>query len=670
MTDYEKLLQVPRATKDRLETVAELLKNYTLIYSIDTNELGVKLSDGTITYFGAVEELEWANILNKPTFATVATSGSYNDLEDTPDLDLKLDKNFSALPTQANPLLTDVLVLNRGTTVQKVTLGNLLAQVDNEIFEVVSVLPATGVANKIYLVPSGEPETQNELDEYIWVDNAWEKIGAVTVDLSDYFNKTEINSLLDDKVDKNTNITAGTHPKITYDAKGLVTGGEELDADDIPDLAPSKITQNATNRFVTDVEKAYWDGKQDKLVAGTNITINPITNVISASGGGGGKDFHRVRIFNENGNLIQTQVVYDGEKISRIELESNKFLFEYGTENSFSYATKIYEDIDLVLGDMPARYVQTTVEDFDESGNYTGSESYIILPSDKPDGYKIVNPDVIGVATNGDYLTSCQNMFRDNPSLYLELDYLDTSNVIDMSRMFQDSQATTLDLSSFDTSKVTIMSHMFLRSQATTLDLSSFDTSNVTDMSYMFQNSQATTLDLSSFDTSNVTDMSYMFNGSQVTTLDLSNFNTSNVTTMRTMFQNSQATTLDLSSFDTSNVTDMSYMFNYSQVTTLDLSNFNTSNVTTMRTMFQDSQATTLDLSSFDTSNVTDMSFMFFNSKATTLDLSSFDTSNVTDMARMFYNSQATTGYARTQADANRFNSSSYKPSTLTFVVK
>ena len=41
MTDYEKLLQVPRATKDRLETVAELLKNYTLIYSIDTNELEI-----------------------------------------------------------------------------------------------------------------------------------------------------------------------------------------------------------------------------------------------------------------------------------------------------------------------------------------------------------------------------------------------------------------------------------------------------------------------------------------------------------------------------------------------------------------------------------------------------------------------------------------------------
>ena len=299
MVDYEKLLQVPRATKDRLETIKELLNNYTLIYSIDTNELGVKLSDGTITYFGVVTELEWANILNKPTFATVATSGKYTDLTDKPDLSLKLDKDFSALPTQANPLLDDVLVLNRGTIAQKVTLGNLLAQVDKEIFKVVSVLPATGVANKIYLVSSSNPQTQNALDEFIWVDDAWEKIGSVSVDLSNYFNKTEINSLLNDKVDKNTDIPAGTHPKITYDKKGLVTGGGALLADDIPnlsaskinsgmfttdripmlnagkisygtfdaaripDLAPSKITQNASNRFVSDTEKAYWNGKVD-----------------------------------------------------------------------------------------------------------------------------------------------------------------------------------------------------------------------------------------------------------------------------------------------------------------------------------------------------------------------------------------------------------------------
>ena len=64
------------------------------------------------------------------------------------------------------------------------------------------------------------------------------------------------------------------------------------------------------------------------------------------------------------------------------------------------------------------------------------------------------------------------------------------------------------------------------------------------------------------------------------------------------------------------------------------------------------------------------MSNMFRGSSATTLDLSSFDTSNVTNMTNMFYGCSATTGYARTQADADRFNNSSGKPSALVFGVK
>ena len=94
------------------------------------------------------------------------------------------------------------------------------------------------------------------------------------------------------------------------------------------------------------------------------------------------------------------------------------------------------------------------------------------------------------------------------------------------------------------------------------------------------------------------------------------------------------------------------------------------SNVTNMGAMFNSSRATTLDLSNFNTSNVTSMYAMFYYSKATSLDLSSFDTSKVTDMRSMFRYSNATTGYARTQADADKFNASSNKPAGLNFVVK
>ena len=269
-------------------------------------------------------------------------------------------------------------------------------------------------------------------------------------------------------------------------------------------------------------------------------------------------------------------------------------------------------------------------------------------------------------------VTNMTGMFYDSKVTTLDLSDFDTSKVTNMTGMFNDSKVTTLDLSSFDTSKVTNMSHMFNGSEATEIKgLEKFNTSNVTNMDCMFASSKITSLDLSSFDTSNVTSMYYMFARSKVTSLDLSTFDTSKVTSMHDMFYDSKVTTLDLSSFDTSKVTNMSHMFNGSEATEIKgLEKFNTSNVTNMDCMFASSKITSLDLSSFDTSNVTDMRSMFYNSKVTSLDLSSFDTSKVTDMNRMFWEAKATTGYARTQADADKFNASSDKPSTLTFVVK
>lgn len=114
----------------------------------------------------------------------------------------------------------------------------------------------------------------------------------------------------------------------------------------------------------------------------------------------------------------------------------------------------------------------------------------------------------------------------------------------------------------------------------------------------------------------------------------------------------------------------MSGMFFGSKSKTLDLSNFDTSNVTDMSCMFSDSQSTSLDLSSFNTTSVVNMDYMFYDSHTDSLDLSSFDTSSVISVGLMFNDYLITEGYARTQEDADRFNTSSNKPSTLTFMVR
>jgi len=195
----------------------------------------------------------------------------------------------------------------------------------------------------------------------------------------------------------------------------------------------------------------------------------------------------------------------------------------------------------------------------------------------------------------------------------IDVSYLDTSDVIDMSHMFlmsntvsgEDSKSkltNIIGLNVFNTSKVTDMSYMFASSnQLSSLDVSSFDTSQVTNMKTMFGNcANLTSLDISHFNTSKVTDMSYMFStdssgfsntpystGKLTSIIGLNNLDTSNVTNMSAMFRACPITNLNLSSFDTSKVTDMTYMFSGCTVlTTLNLSNFNVNNVTKMDYMF------------------------------------------------------------------------------------
>lgn len=231
-----------------------------------------------------------------------------------------------------------------------------------------------------------------------------------------------------------------------------------------------------------------------------------------------------------------------------------------------------------------------------------------------------------------------------NSTEIVGLQYLNTSNVSNMSYMFNYVKAESLDLRGFSTEKVTNMSHMFeCCFELTTINLSSFNTENVTNMSNMFNSChKLATLDLGIFNTGKVTDMSEMFfRCEQLVTLNLSSFNTRNVKDMSGMFQWCwNLSYIDLSGFNTENVTNMNGMFDQcNHLESLDLSGFKTEKVTKMSGMFSEcTRIKTLDLSTFNTENVTTMSGMFdFCSSLTSLEISSFNTENVTDMSHMFY---------------------------------
>lgn len=118
------------------------------------------------------------------------------------------------------------------------------------------VLPETGKVGKIYLIPASVTGENNIMHEYVWANNAWEKLGEfkANVDLSGYYTKTETNALV--------NTTKSNLDKSI----------ENLNADITARLDTKLDTSVANETLAT---KDEVNRKQNILVSGTNIkTIN------------------------------------------------------------------------------------------------------------------------------------------------------------------------------------------------------------------------------------------------------------------------------------------------------------------------------------------------------------------------------------------------------------
>lgn len=148
-----------------------------------------------------------------------ATKTEVNDLEDRiddivaeggePNVITEVQVNGTALPVNNKavnvtvPTATSALTNDSGyqtaTEVQS-AIDSALEDITGVDFQVVTTLPATGEAGTIYLV-SNSGTGQNIYDEYIYTNNAWEKIGSTDVDLTQYWAKTELVAITTAEID-------------------------------------------------------------------------------------------------------------------------------------------------------------------------------------------------------------------------------------------------------------------------------------------------------------------------------------------------------------------------------------------------------------------------------------------------------------------------------------
>ena len=97
---------------------------------------------------------------------------------------------------------TNVLpIVDSNNETKKVSITQLKVKLTEDItnlhFLIVQTLPTTDIqTNIIYLVPKSPSGTNDIYDEYVYINNNWEKIGNKSIDLSDYYTKTQVDNLI------------------------------------------------------------------------------------------------------------------------------------------------------------------------------------------------------------------------------------------------------------------------------------------------------------------------------------------------------------------------------------------------------------------------------------------------------------------------------------------
>ena len=183
---------------------------------------------------------------------------------------------------------------------------------------VVENLPAAGITAEDIAKWNAKQDAGN------FVDQSAYDTKMTALDQADSDNATAIAAVkktADAAVVANKDITAGTATKVTYDAKGLVTKGENLAVSDIPTLGISKI----------DGLQDALDAKQNNLTfegtynAGTNkvateSTVNTaVDNLIHTLGGKDGK----TDIDTKDSNTIHGAKMY-ADEVGKTTLASAK----------------------------------------------------------------------------------------------------------------------------------------------------------------------------------------------------------------------------------------------------------------------------------------------------------------------------------------------------------
>lgn len=144
----------------------------------------------------------------------VTSKGTVYEISDSEAREVKLDKKD--LPTNLSQFKNDIGAIDKTVAnlenyylkSETYTQDEIKDLLSNRLrYLVVTELPTGNFdRNVIYLIQrkAGEESEQDFYDEYLYIGGDWELIGNTFVDLSDYYRKAEIESVVDEKISVET----------------------------------------------------------------------------------------------------------------------------------------------------------------------------------------------------------------------------------------------------------------------------------------------------------------------------------------------------------------------------------------------------------------------------------------------------------------------------------
>ena len=279
MADY-RLNQTGEVIQQRLDMIPTNTENITTLSENKVDKVpGKGLSEADFT---SEEKTKLDSLPTNPApQATTYTKDEVNNLI----------KDF--ITASVNNLVNYYL---KGETYTKEEVQTLINAVKQFTYESVQTLPTASAAtmNKIYLVPSTNPKTQNVKDEFITVVTvdqgmttySWEQIGTTTIDLSNYYTIAQTDAAITNALNAalasysttgqmNTAIATALSNYYTKSEVDLMMSGKQAVISDLSDIRSGA----AKGAISAPQSTTYTKQEVDALISGfVTASVNNLLN--------------------------------------------------------------------------------------------------------------------------------------------------------------------------------------------------------------------------------------------------------------------------------------------------------------------------------------------------------------------------------------------------------